>query len=66
MIDLSITVKDDERTLTKKFTIYDCLVLSTNDAILHAMVEEVVREFGGDLEHDAPKITVRAVLVYQD
>ena len=66
MIELSITVKDEERTLTKKFTIYDVLILSLESEALKDLVQEVVKEFGGDLENDAPKITVRAVLVYQD
>lgn len=65
-IELSITVKDAERTLTKKEPLYEGFFMSSEDPILIRKIREVVNEFGGNLEIDAPKIIVKAVLVYQD
>lgn len=65
MIELSITIKDEERTLTKKEILYDTnLVFSRNNEILLSLVEGVVQEFKGDVQADSPDIIIRAKMVW--
>lgn len=66
VVELSITLKDEERTLTLKHIIYGEIIMDPNDFVLQGLIKEAVEEFGGDLESSSPKITVRASLVVQD
>lgn len=65
MIELAITVKDEERTLTKKFPVYQPLILSLHDEVLKSFINEVVMEFGGDLDNGAPDIIARTKMIIQ-
>ena len=65
MIELSITIKDEERTLTKKEILYDTnLVFSRNNEVLLSLVESVIQEFKGDVQADSPDIIIRAKMVW--
>lgn len=64
MIEISITLKDSERTLTKKFLDYSHLQFSRGNEELIKMVEEVSREFKGDVDLESPDITIKAKMIW--
>lgn len=65
MIELSITVKDEERTLTKKEVVYDVVILSqANEELLHK-VQAVIDEFGSEPNQEAPDVKIKAKMVWQ-
>lgn len=65
MIELSITVKDEERTLTKKEVVYDVVILSQANEELLQKVQYVIDEFGSDPNQEAPDVTIKAKMVWQ-
>ena len=60
MIELSITVKNEEKSMTKKALLYETLNLDTSDEKLQSMVREAQKEFG----MDATDTLVRAKMVW--
>lgn len=62
MIELSITIKDEEETLTQKFLLYDPITLSIEDKSLVDMVKGVQGKFKGNLE--ASDITVKTRMAW--
>lgn len=65
MIEYSITVKDEERTLTKRELSYETeLLLSKESPILLDQVRAIVKEFGSDPEKESPDIVVKAKLIW--
>lgn len=49
-IELRVTIKDEERKLTKDFNIYDIVTLSEHDPVIGKCVKEVIDEFKGEPE----------------
>lgn len=47
-LELSITVKDAERNLKKKFLVYDRICLAPDDPVIQKCVKETLDEFKGD------------------
>ena len=64
-IELSITVKDSERTLTRKEVLEEGIFVSRESPYLFAKVQEVVQEFSGDVKIDSPDIIVRLKMTLQ-
>lgn len=64
-IELTITIKDEDRKLTKKELLYEPLLLVMSNPVLVEKVEEIVKEFGGDSAHDAPAIKITCSMVWQ-
>ncbi len=61
VIELVVTIKDEERTLKKEFLIYELVTLGEEDPIVIQCVEEVLAEFKGEPEH----IKVRAMMEFK-
>jgi hypothetical protein len=64
MIEISITIKDSERTLTKRFPEYDPILFDRNNERLCAMVDEVTQEFKGNTETDSPDIIIKSKMTW--
>ena len=60
-IELSVIIKDEERTLKKDFLIYEPVTLIECDPIIQKCVKEVIEEFKGEPED----IKLRAMMVFQ-
>jgi hypothetical protein len=60
-VELSIIIKDEERTLKKDFLIYEPITLIESDPIIQKCVKEVMEEFKGEPED----IKLRAMMVFQ-
>lgn len=45
--ELSVTVKDDEKKLNKKFPIYETYQVDENDPVIKKCVEETLKNFDG-------------------
>lgn len=58
-IELKVTIKDDERKLTKDFIIYENVTLIESDPIVKKCIDETLMEFKGEPED----IKVKATLV---
>lgn len=59
--EIVVTVKDEEKTLKRKFLQYEedaVLTLSRQDATLANMVEQVCQEFEGEPDDVVLKITM--------
>ena len=61
VVEVKVTVKNPEKTLSKDFLIYEPLVLDENDPMLHGYIEETVKEFNDEPD----SVKVRAVMVIQ-
>lgn len=60
VIELTITLKDEERNYKQKFLIYDSVTLGDEyDPILKECVDEAIQNFQGEAED----IVVRAMMV---
>lgn len=62
MIELTIKIKDDHNSFTKKELVYDSISLSHDDATLQKMVEQAQREINVKME--APETTIKAMMVW--
>lgn len=60
-VELSITIKDSERTLKKEFLVYEPVTLVEDDPIISQCIKEVVEEFKGEPDD----IRVRALMVFK-
>lgn len=58
MIELSIMIKDDERKLTKDFTLYEIITLDPSDPTIANCLKEVRNEFKGEPEDIKIKATM--------
>jgi adenine/guanine phosphoribosyltransferase-like PRPP-binding protein len=45
--ELSVTIKDDEKRLNKKFTIYDTYQVDEDDPTIKQCINEVLENFDG-------------------
>lgn len=50
MFELSIKIKSEDRTFTKKECVYDNVVFSVEDPTLQLMVESAKKEFAQPIE----------------
>lgn len=57
-IELKITIRDDERKLTKDFNIYDRVTFVDDDPIIAQCIKEVRDEFKGEPEDIRIKATM--------
>jgi len=46
--ELKVTIKDEEKTLNKKFLIYDSYLTEDNDPIIQKCINETLENFDGD------------------
>lgn len=60
-IELSITIKDDERTLKREFLVYEPVTFVVDDPTIVSCLNETLEEFKGEPED----IKVRAMMVLQ-
>lgn len=56
--ELTVIVKDSEKTLRKKFPVYEVYQCDPNDQIIKNCVEETLVNFGAEPEHIEVKITM--------
>lgn len=61
-IELKVTIKDSERTLTREFLSYEKITLVEEDPVLQRYVAETMEEFQGDQE-EIEDIKVRILMV---
>jgi len=57
--ELSVTIKDEEKTLTEKFLLYESYQFTEEDPIIKDCIEKTLKNFGSEPE----SIRVRASLV---
>lgn len=55
--EITITLKDSERTYKKKFLVYEKVVLDISDDIVQRLLEETRKEFNGEVQ-DAKIVAV--------
>jgi len=65
MIELSITVKDENSRVTEKDIVNDPYPLSIFNHDLKLRVEHTIEKHGADPEADAPDVIVTAKMVWQ-
>jgi len=54
--EISVTIKDDEKRLNKKFTSYEEYVIEENDSVIKSCIEEVLANFNG--KPDSIKVNI--------
>lgn len=59
-IELTITIKDSERTYKQKFLVYEPISMTPNDPIICKSIDEARVNFQGEPED----IVVRAMMVF--
>jgi hypothetical protein len=45
--EISVTIKDDEKRLNKKFPIYESYAVDDNDPVIKQCIQEVLDNFDG-------------------
>lgn len=53
--EITVSIKDEEKTLKKKFLIYEPFMVSENDTTIKSCIEDTVKDFSSDPD----KIKVR-------
>lgn len=43
--EVTVSIKDEEKTLKKKFLIYDQFIVSENDTTIKSCIEETLKNF---------------------
>jgi hypothetical protein len=56
--EITVIVKDDERSLRKKHLIYDVYAIDENDPILSQCIRDSEKEFGGEATDVQVKISM--------
>lgn len=56
--ELSVTIKDEEKRLNKKFAIYETISTDENDPIVNQCIEETLKNFDGTPDSVKYTITV--------
>jgi hypothetical protein len=54
--ELSVTIKDDEKRLNKKFVLYETYTVDENDPVIQDCIKETLENFDG--EPDSVKVTI--------
>lgn len=49
--ELKVTIKDSEKSLNKKYLIYDTYTTDENDPMIKQCIEETIENFDGEPEH---------------
>ena len=55
--EITITLKDDERTYKEKFLIYEAFAFRTDDPILNSCIEKAKQGFKGEPSEVIIKVT---------
>jgi hypothetical protein len=50
MIELNIKIKGDDQTLSKRFLVYENIVLSNENELLQKLVTDTMKDFHGDVD----------------
>lgn len=56
--EISVTVKNDEKRLTKKALIYEPYAVHEEDPTIKALMDEAVKEFNDEVD----KVTVKIIM----
>ncbi len=56
--ELTITIKDDEKRLSKKFLLYEIYTVSDEDLIIRACINETLKNFDGEPSDISVKIAL--------
>jgi hypothetical protein len=56
--ELTVIIKDDEKSLRKKFIIYDEITTSEVDPIIKDCIDQTLANFNGDPDHIEIKISM--------
>ncbi len=56
--ELTVIIKDDEKSLRKKFIIYDEITTSEFDPIIKDCIEQTLINFNGEPDHIEIKISI--------
>lgn len=48
--EITVTVKDEEKRLIKKFLVYEKIEVNENDPIIKGCVDEVIKDFGNSFD----------------
>lgn len=54
--EISVTIKDDEKRLNKKFTSYEVYEIEENDSVIKSCIEETLSNFDG--KPDSIKVNI--------
>ncbi len=54
--ELSVTIKDDEKRLSKKFPLYDEIMVDEHDPVIKQCIDETLKNFDGT--PDSVKVTI--------
>lgn len=57
--ELTVSIKDSEKTLKKKFPMYDTYLVSDNDEKIKGCIDEVLKNFAGEPERISVKINLQ-------
>lgn len=49
--ELKVTIKDSEKSLNKKYLIYDTYTTDENDPMIKQCIDETLENFDGEPEH---------------
>lgn len=61
MSEITVILKDEERTYRQKFLIYEALTVSDNDPVILTCISEAKKNFSGDPESIKIKIHLEIV-----
>jgi hypothetical protein len=56
--ELTVTIKDDEKRLSKKYTVYEPFMVSHEDKTIKECVEDTLANFDSTPDHIEVKITL--------
>ncbi len=59
VVELTVTIKDEERKLTKDFIIYEPITLEETDPIISQCIRDVREEFRGEPDN----IKIKAMMI---
>jgi hypothetical protein len=57
--EVTVIIKDEEKTLRKKFLVYEPITVNENDPIIKDCIEETLQNFDGDPDHIEVKINLQ-------
>ena len=60
-IELTVTIKDSDRTLKRDFLIYEDVTLVDHDPIIMKCINETVEEFKGEPDY----VRIKAIMVFK-
>lgn len=56
--EMTVTIKDSEKTLKKKFPIHNTYVVSDEDETIKSCINEVLKNFNGEPDRVSVKINL--------